>query len=682
MLVQRGFHGATLLDASKKLSTGQPPPRDNCVKRSAVAKTFCFWHFARMKFFLGMAVVLAGLTLNLRAQQQADENYVGIYGLIQQASNLADTGEPAEALAAFKDAQTQLHLFQKKFPGWNPNIVNFRLNSLAEKISTLKPQVPATLPPTKKIEIAATPANVTDASQEPNADIDNLRSQLQSALTANEQLQAKLKEALAVQPAAADPRELEQARETIRDLMKQNDLLKAGESTAPATNIQTLIVTNFATLYVTNTPGVVTNLVEVYVTNSTTTVVTNEIRTVVVDTNELEMLRLNLAAAEKNFNDEHARAEQLVLENSQLKTSGNPATNLDSILADLRAENARLKKQIADLPTVTAANQPVGTELATLKSDLEIAKLEKLALQQKLQQVLAVTNTTANNTAELEARIRDLTQERNSLMEKLDRANHQKPSGKTPEAAAQISSLTDEVSILRARLAVTEAAPIPYSTEELALFKITVPPVASPQAEKKSISELPAGTAELVASAQQHFVHQEFTAAESDYLKILERDQNNGIALANLATIELLENKLDVAEKNITTALKQSPDDAYNLSTLGYLKFREEKYDDALNALSHAAQIDPNNPEIQNYLGVTLSHKGQRKAAETALRKAIQLNPNYAPAHNNLAVIYLDQTPPLAELARWHYQKALDAGQPHNADLEKMLADKGAPVSP
>jgi len=45
-------------------------------------------------------------------------------------------------------------------------------------------------------------------------------------------------------------------------------------------------------------------------------------------------------------------------------------------------------------------------------------------------------------------------------------------------------------------------------------------------------------------------------------------------------------------------------------------------------------------------------------------------------------VIYLSQTPAWPEMARWHYQKALDAGQPRNADLEKMLADKGAPVAP
>ena len=98
--------------------------------------------------------------------------------------------------------------------------------------------------------------------------------------------------------------------------------------------------------------------------------------------------------------------------------------------------------------------------------------------------------------------------------------------------------------------------------------------------------------------------------------------------------------------------------------------------------LSRAARLDPQNPEIENYLGVTLSHKGLRQQAETALRKAVQLDPNYAAAHNNLAVIYISQQPPLPELARWHYEKALAAGQPPNPDLEKMLAEKGAPVKP
>jgi Flp pilus assembly protein TadD len=203
-----------------------------------------------------------------------------------------------------------------------------------------------------------------------------------------------------------------------------------------------------------------------------------------------------------------------------------------------------------------------------------------------------------------------------------------------------------------------------------------------PVVAKPAVRDPSAGTAELVASAQQHFAKHEFTAAEADYEKILEREPNNGLMLANLATIELQEDKLAAAEQHITTALAQSPNDAYNLATLGYLKLRQEKYDEALNVLSRAAERDPKNPEIQNYLGVTLSHQGQRMQAEAALRKAIQINPLYAPAHNNLAVIYLTQKPPSPLLARWHYQKAVADGQPRNPDFEKLLADQGAPVAP
>ena len=108
----------------------------------------------------------------------------------------------------------------------------------------------------------------------------------------------------------------------------------------------------------------------------------------------------------------------------------------------------------------------------------------------------------------------------------------------------------------------------------------------------------------------------------------------------------------------------------------GILCFRREKYDEALDALSKAAKLDPQNAEVQNYLGMALSEKGLRGPAETALRKAIELEPNNGSAHNNLAVIYLSQTPPLVELARWHYQKALAAKHPRNLDLEKMLDEK------
>jgi len=134
--------------------------------------------------------------------------------------------------------------------------------------------------------------------------------------------------------------------------------------------------------------------------------------------------------------------------------------------------------------------------------------------------------------------------------------------------------------------------------------------------------------------------------------------------------------KLEDAEKHINAAVAQSPNDAYNLSILGYLKFRQEKYDDALDALSRAQSSIR---EILKSKIISASRSVTRACAsrrKRPLRKAIQLDPNYGPAHNNLAVIYINQTPPLVELARWHYQKALDAGQSHNPDLEKRWTQK------
>ena len=131
----------------------------------------------------------------------------------------------------------------------------------------------------------------------------------------------------------------------------------------------------------------------------------------------------------------------------------------------------------------------------------------------------------------------------------------------------------------------------------------------------------------------------------------------------------------------MSAVVAQNPDDAPALSAYGYLKFKQQDYDAALDALTKAAKLDPQNAQVQNYLGVTLSHKGQQAQAEEALLKAVEIDPGYAAAHNNLAVIYINEQPAKAELARWHYQKALQSGQARNEELEKLLASKGAPVA-
>jgi Tfp pilus assembly protein PilF/predicted nucleic acid-binding Zn-ribbon protein len=586
-----------------------------------------------MKLFL--AVAMTCLLTSVQAQSGADEKYIAIYGLIQQADNLLNTGEPQDALAAYVDAKGQLEQLQKHFPDWNASIVAFRLNYLDEKISELRPSSAA---PGEPAAIAPGTNEAAQAAAKLQAQRDALQAQLQSAQFENQTLQAKLKEALAAQPAAVDADELTQARAQIRWLMKDNDLLKASRTTPPAT--------------------------------------------VAAAPSSEELIDYV-----RKYSAEHQRAEKLAAEMAALQQSFAKSPAPDSAaLAAVRAANEKLRLQIASF-RAAATNAPVveklsaeladaRTQIATLKATVRTVTQQNTALEKQVQDLSDEVKTSADDFAK---RIRKLTQERDDLAAQLAVADKKISKGNTAAEVAQITALNDQMNALRARIEVDEAKPTPYTPEELALFQQAAP--TPPVTEKKSIQEMPAGSAELVASAQRHFASRQFDAAEADYQKILDRDQNNGLVLANLATIELQQGKLDDAEKHLTAAIAQSPDDAYNLSTLGYLKFRQEKYDDALLALSRAVKIDPNNPEIQNYLGVTLGHKGLRIQAETALRKAIQIDPSYAPAHNNLAVIYLNQTPPLPQLARWHYQKALDAGQPHNLELEKMLKDQGAAVT-
>jgi Flp pilus assembly protein TadD/predicted nucleic acid-binding Zn-ribbon protein len=600
-----------------------------------IAKLIFFGHSVGMKSLMATILILFGLIFSVHAQQDPDERFVAIYGTIQQGDTQAANGEARNALASYQDAQKQLQIFQKNYSQWNPGIITYRLNYLGDKIAMLQ-SGPAPSPN------VSTNAAATGAAKA-QAESENFQAQLSAAQNENTTLQAKLKEALAAQPATIDATELDRAQEQIRSLMKENELLKVTPTTLAQKNI-------------------------------------------LPDTNALIAARKEIDDYSKKFADERERAEKLQEENMKMQSdlAQTGGRNADAIAA-LRAQNEKLHSQIGALQEATAnapdpekiANELKNArgEIAALEDQAGIAALEKEALENKLKQLSGTTNEIAVAAARYENRINNLAAERDQLRSKLSVAEQKTIRAPKPPTT-QLATLNEEVETLRARLAVDEAKSVPYSIDELALFSQPLPTSNG----KKPIQEMPTGTAELVAEAQNHFANKQFDAAAEDYEKILKRDQNNGLALANLATIEMQQDKLDLAEKHIAAAVAQSPNDAYNLSTLGYLKFREEKYDDALDALSRAAKIDPDDPQIQNYLGVTLSHKGLRQQAETALRRAIQIDPSFAPAHNNLAVIYLSQDPPMAELARWHYQKALDAGQPRNPDLEKMLAEKGASV--
>ncbi|MGH7953023.1 MAG: hypothetical protein ACREFE_14060, partial [Limisphaerales bacterium] len=271
--------------------------------------------------FLAVAVFLFALALTPARAQTADDQYIIIYSLMQQADALGNSGQPRQALSEFVEAQNQLQSFQKANPDWNPKIVNFRLNYLAEKIAEMTAKSPAVSQNEISPKIAATSSTskvsaANNSVANLNSKLNALRAQIRNLQANNATLEAKLKEALTAQPTVVDPRELENARKQIESLMKENELLKA-----------------------------------------TVTQVRAEAAPV-LDTNamvQLTQARLALADANKKLAAQTERANQLELENQSLQTRVKTLLTSPEAMEALREENALLKKQMAEMKA-TATN--------------------------------------------------------------------------------------------------------------------------------------------------------------------------------------------------------------------------------------------------------------------------------------------------------------------------------------
>ncbi len=183
----------------------------------------------------GCSVIVALLlTLPGAWAQGPDDQYIEIYSLIQEAQNVKNDLQPGDALPKYLEAQTALQRFQKDYPDWNPKVISFRLSYVTTKLAALSARVPARAAASAgraATNIApppsAGPAQTTKAApRDWEAQLAALRDQGRQLQADKAVLEAKLKEALSVQPAAVDPREPARAEERMRNLQKEKDLLE------------------------------------------------------------------------------------------------------------------------------------------------------------------------------------------------------------------------------------------------------------------------------------------------------------------------------------------------------------------------------------------------------------------------------------------------------------------------
>ena len=198
-----------------------------------------------MRWFSVIVALLLALS-GVRAEGP-DDQYIQIYNLIQEADKLISDLQPSNALPKYLEAQTGLQGLQKGYPNWNPQAISFRLGYVTTKIAALYPKVSAQVVPAAAA--AALGSAVTNAVPPPSAGSAQVikpapgdwETQLAALTDEGRQLradkavlEAKLKEALSVQPAAVGPRELAKVEEKISNLQKEQDLLKVSLDQAKA----------------------------------------------------------------------------------------------------------------------------------------------------------------------------------------------------------------------------------------------------------------------------------------------------------------------------------------------------------------------------------------------------------------------------------------------------------------
>ncbi len=196
----------------------------------------------------------------------------------------------------------------------------------------------------------------------------------------------------------------------------------------------------------------------------------------------------------------------------------------------------------------------------------------------------------------------------------------------------------------------------------------------APSIERSGDQKISEEAQKLSAKALAAFQSGDLPTAKSGFEKVLQLAPNNPSTMINLGLIEYRQRRYAEAAALLSKTVRVAPEAGLAWLILGAIEYDQDHLDAALAALAQAVLLEPNDARTHHYLGVTIGKKGWYSGAEDEMRKAIELAPDYAEAHFNLAVFYLQRVPPAVELARRHYQKAIDLGAAPDDQIAKQLA--------
>lgn len=585
---------------------------------------------------VGISLVCVLMLSSVLASPQ--DEYLQIYLMIQEAEKLESTNQQAGAKSKYEASMKKLEGLQQGSPQWEPVIVRYRINYCKDKLDKLKDVITE-----QPVVTSGTDAAPSDTAPSTSA-------------------QGNPSTISAPTPAATAP--------------SSNAVVNSTPAATPT-----------PVAYTQPTDG-----------KDETTVLRARVKELET---ELTETKKQLAAAVADASE--LRARQQILEKQIAALKQGPT---DARLNDLLEENRKLKEQM------NAARQQVANatpqELAALQAKLDKTQneltaalnqnvvLQKASDEVRKQLEDAQNKLTSNQSQANQAE--PLAKENKMLRDIVERAmkNEARRDAAKRLALDEIASLKIEAASLKTQIDLLSSPVLDLSQDEKSMLKISNPDLvidastnnisaslgnsgtnapasASRGGDYSSKPRVPQEFRDAAEKASKLFAERKFDEAAAQYQLILNAYPDSLYALSNLGVIRFQQQNYPEAEKHLKEAVRLSPQDAFSHSILGIVLYQEGKYDDAIQILTRAIALDPSDPKTHNYLGISASQKGWQEAAEQECRKAIELDERYGDAHFNLAVIYATQKPPAKELARRHYNRAMELGVPRDEQLEQLM---------
>jgi Flp pilus assembly protein TadD/uncharacterized coiled-coil DUF342 family protein len=657
-----------------------------------------------------LAVCSCGLSRGWAAADPGDQ-FLDAYFLIQDGDGAESKGDWVKADSKFKAALDIFREIKSQNPDWNPHIIEFRMKYCADHLEALKPKLPvAPPPPPPSPQAPAAPLVVSVPVSFETYRIQQLTAELQQSQEQIRQLQQDrdtLKAQFAGELQKLSPTNREEAQKTLeqlRALEAARDALtaKLQEAEAKAAQVETLKA-------------------ELQQSQE-------KLRQLEADRDQLNA-KLQASLSQTAPTQTTPQIEELLKKNAELTAQvAELRERLGGGTATAAAEQIQLRTELiqtrSELERTRQQLEKANQELASAKQELEKGQAENVRLKQSQEEIMANLNeadrqlraakssTEKGNEIILQLRkenalLREIAERKGPVTVRAREATQEsglnnelrgwRPRRRTPAAAAPAkpatpkreSSATSMKESGSSKLVATINAPAPpapakpsapapstYSGPATTTASPPGPATATNAIARAVVATEPvraAGADDIKAmlnEARAAEALKDYDSAALKYQEILAKEPSNVTALSNMGAIRYRQGRLDEAEGFLRKAVAVAPNDSASRSLLGVVFSRTGKLDEAFN---------PRNAEAHNYLGITLSEKGWSAAAEQEIRRAIELNPQYADAHFNLAVIYAKQKTPRWELARYHYQKALDLGAQPDPQLEARLKSAPSP---